>query len=404
MTERAPRERRDPLARKKARHTPPSARSRAMHAMSARAAMGRFVLQVCTKCGTATYPPRDACPACWGELVWQDCKSGGQLLANTIIHATTDLYFRDHLPWRMGTVALDAGPVALVHLHRDLAPEDRVEVRLMLDRGGNAALFALPPDRGFDMTDPQLREFIVPVQGKTVLVTDAHSAIGLAVVKALHDTGAGLIVAGMLPPARLADADHPVLRLLGVQVVPLDSSDQVSLSEALSKIGGPLDIVINTARHVRSGGVSGGTNIVEQRRAFEVAAIGLTRLAQSCGPMLAGRPHGAFVDVISSDALTGSAGHAGFAAAEAARLSLLQAFRHEMRETGVRVLSVFTGPVEDEHHQSVPPPKVAPARLATAIIEALQQGREQTCVGDVASDAMTRWLADPALYAREKNL
>lgn len=404
MKTRAPREQRDPLTHKKARHTSPGARSRAMHAMSARAAMGRFVLQVCTSCGTATYPPRDACPACWGELAWQDCEAGGRVLCKTTIHATTDLYFRDHLPWCMGKVALDAGPVALVHLHRDLGPDDRTEVRLMLDRGGNAALFALPTDRGFDMSDPQLREFVVPVQGRTVLVSDARSAIGLAVVKVLHNAGAGLIVAGLPPPARGTDADHPVLNLPTVQTVPLDVADQVSLSEALSKIAGPLDIVINTARHVRGGGVSAGANIVEQRRAFEIAAIGLTRLAQGCGPMLAGRPHGAFVDLVSSDALVGSANHAGFAAAEAARLSLLQAFRHEMRAAGVRVMSVFTGPVEDEHHQSVPPPKVAPARLAAGILEALLQGREQTCVGDVASDAMARWLADPALYAREKNL
>ena len=80
MSERSPREKRDPLARKKARHTPPGARSRAMHAMSARAAMGRFVLQVCTSCSTATYPPRDACPACWGALDWQDIENGGRLL------------------------------------------------------------------------------------------------------------------------------------------------------------------------------------------------------------------------------------------------------------------------------------------------------------------------------------
>ena len=67
-------------------------------------------------------------------------------------------------------------------------------------------------------------------------------------------------------------------------------------------------------------------------------------------------------------------------------------------------MSVFTGPTDDEHHQSVPPPKVAPARLAKDVVNALETGREQTCVGDVASDAMERWLADPALYAREKNL
>jgi NAD(P)-dependent dehydrogenase (short-subunit alcohol dehydrogenase family)/uncharacterized OB-fold protein len=404
VTGRPPREKRDPLARKKARHTSPAARSRAMHAMSARAAQGRFVLQVCSDCAKATYPPRDACPACWGELTWRDCEGGARVLSETTIRVSTDLYFRDHLPWRIGSVALDAGPVALVHLHCQLSSGDRAEVHILLDRGGNAALFALPPKGGFDMADPQLREFVVPVKGATVLVTDARSAIGAAVVTALHEAGAGLIVAGLPPPERAADQNSPALALEGVQPVPLDIVDQGSLSEALSKIGGPLDIVINTARYVRPGGVANHGNVVEQRRAFEVSAIGLTRLAQSCGPMLAGRPAGAFVDVISSDALCGAADYAAHAAAEAARLSLLQSFRHEMRAAGVRVMSAFTGPTDDEHHQAVPPPKVAPVKLAKDIVSALETGREQTCVGDVAIDAMERWLADPALYAREKNL
>lgn len=404
MSTRPPREARDPLARKKARHLSPAARSRSMHAMSARAAQGRFVLQVCTDCGKATYPPREACPACWGELAWRDQQAGATVLCETVIRTSTDLYFRDHLPWRMGKVALDAGPVALVHLHQALKPDDRAVVRILLDRGGNAALFALPPPGDFDMTDPQLREFTVPIAGKTVLVSDARSAIGLAVVKALHDAGAALIVAGMAPPARGADAANAILSLPGVQTVPLDITDQVAVAEALSKVGGPLDIVVNTARHVRGGGVSDHGNLIEQRRAFDVSAMGLSRLAAATAPMLAGRSHGAFVDLIGSDAIAGSASNAAFAAAEAARLSLLQAFRHEMRYAGVRVLSVLTGPVDDEHHQSVPPPKVAPARIASAIVEALAQGREQTCVGEIANDAMARWRDDPALYAREKNL
>lgn len=375
-----------------------------MHAMSARAAQGRFVLQFCTDCFQATYPPRDVCPQCWGDLVWQDCSPGAQILCETNIRASTDLFFRDHLPWRMGKVQLDEGPVALVHLHRDLNPTDRTEIRIMLDRGGNAALFALPTHQGFDMADPQLQEFVVPCAGKTILVTDARSALGDAVVRALQAAGAGLIVAGMNPPERAADQTNSTLALNGVQQVQLDITDPVSLSEALSRIGGPLDIVINTARYVRSAGVSQNGNIVEQRRAFEISALGLSRLAAACAPMLAGRPAGAFVDVISSDALVGAAHNAAHSAAEAARLSLVQSFRHEMRGCGVRVLSVFTGPVDDEHHQSVAPPKVAPSRLANDIIDALQSGREQTCTGDIATDAMERWLADPALYAREKNL
>jgi len=404
MTAPRSREKRDPLARKKARHLSPAARSRAMHAMSARAAQGRFVLQICDSCGEATYPPRDVCPSCWGELAWQDCDNGGIVLCETVIRTSTDLYFRDHMPWRMGKVALDVGPVALVHLHHDLSVGQRAEVRLLLDRGGNAAMFAIPPNGDLDMSDPQLREFLVPIEGRTILVSDARSAIGLAMVKALCEAGAGLVVAGLAPPARTADTEQPAFIAPGVQTVPLDITDQKSLSEALSKIAGPLDIVINTARHPRDGGVSLDGNIVEQRHAFDVAAMGLMRLAQGVAPMLAGRPHGAFVDILSIDALVGSSQRAGFAAAESARLSLLQAFRHEMREAGVRVLSIFTGPVEDEHHQSVPPPKVAPARIAAAAIDALQQGREQSCAGEVANDAMTRWLADPALYTRERNL
>lgn len=404
MTSRPPREKRDPLARKKARHVAPAMRSRAMHAMSARAAMGRFVLQGCTDCGAVTYPPRDACPRCWGELAWADRDRGAQILCETTIRASTDLYFRDHLPWRMGKVALDAGPVALAHLHKGLQSGDRAEMQLMLDKGGNAALFALPAEGNSDMTDPQWREFVVPVTGRTVLVSDARSVIGKAVVRALHAAGAGLIVAGMAPPARAADLADELLGLDWVQPVPLDITDAVSISEAVSKIGGPLDIVINTARYIRGGGVSSHGNLIDQKRALDVSAVGLMRLTQACAPLLSGRASGAFVDVLSAHALSGDASFAGVSAAEAARLSLVNSFRHEMRGAGVRVLSVFTGPTDDEDHQSVPPPKVAPARLAKGIIEALELGREQTCVGDVAVDAMERWLADPALYTREKNL
>lgn len=403
MSGRPPREARNPLARKQERHVPPGQRSRAMHAMAAFAAQGRFALQVCDDCGQATYPPREACPRCWGTLAWRDLAGDATVLCETAIRASTDLYFREHLPWRMGKVALDVGPFAIVHLHAALHSGDRAIVRLLTDRGGNAALFALPPPGDFDMTDPQLREFTVPIEGRTVLVSDARSAIGLALVKALHAAGAGLIVAGMAPPERGMASGSP-LALPGVQPIPLDVTDQTSVAEAMSRIAGPLDIVINTARHVRGGGVSAGADPVEQRRAFDVSAMGFSRLAAAVAPMLAGRSHGAFVDILASEALAGSTSRAAFAAAEAARHSLLQAFRHEMRDAGVRVLSLFTGPVEDEHHQSSPPPRVAPDRLAATVIEALRQGREQSCVGDVATDAMARWLAHPALYAREKNL
>lgn len=398
------REQRDPLARRKERHVPPALRSRAMHAMSSRAATGRFVLQACVDCGAVTYPPRDACPKCWGQLAWKDQARAAEVLSETIIRVTTDLYFRDRLPWRMGKVALDAGPVALAHLHGGLKIGDRAEIQLVLDRGGNAALFALPAGGKTDMTDRQWREFVVPVKDRIVLVSDARSAVGRATVHALRAAGASLVVAGLPPPGRTADLSDELLALDGVQPVPLDLVDPVSVAECISKIGGPLDIVVNTARFVRGGGVSHGGSASDQKRAMDVAVTGFLRLAQGCAPLLAGRPSGAFVDVLSAHALAPDAGFAVYSAGEAARHSLLQSFRHEMRSAGVRVLSVFAGPSDDEDHQSVPLPKVPPGRIANGIVDALEHGREQTCVGDFATDALNRWMADPALYMREKNL
>ncbi|WCT79767.1 SDR family NAD(P)-dependent oxidoreductase [Novosphingobium humi] len=389
-------------------HASPGARSRAMHALSARAAQGRFMLQACTACAAVAWPPRDACPQCWGELAWTDQPAGVCVVTQTAIHASTDPYFRAHLPWRMGTVQLDAGPVAMAHFHGALKPGMRAVMRLMLDRGGNAALFALPAEGTPEMNDPQSdrqwREFVVPVAGRTVLVSDAGHAVGRAMVRALTQAGAGLVVAGMTRPVCVSDGEDAVLGHEAVQVVPLDLTDPASVAAALGMIERPLDIVVNTARHVRGGGVSRDAALAEQQFALEVSAMGLSRLAGAVVPLLAGRPQGAFVDLLSVQALAGDAGFAGFAAAEAARLSLVQSLRHEMRAIGVRVLTVFTGPTDDADHQSLPPPKVAPARLAAAVVDALAQGREQTCVGDVAQDAMARWLVDPALFIREINL
>ncbi|WP_394658242.1 SDR family NAD(P)-dependent oxidoreductase [uncultured Novosphingobium sp.] len=385
-------EKRDPLARKVERHVPPGQRSRAAHALAARAATGRFVLQQCADCQAVTYPPRDVCPQCWGDLVWQDQPRGATLLAETTIRATTDLYFRQLLPWRIGTVALDAGPTAIAHLSPTLAVGARAEIRLMLDKGGNAALFALAAGETPDMTDTQWREFVVPVRGSTVLVTDAGHPVGRAVVEALKAADAASIVAGIAPPATAPAID-------GVRFVSLDLTDTRSVSECLCDIAGPLDIVVNTARFVRP-----GEGLLDQKRALDVGVLGLLRLTQGCGPMLRGRPSAAFVDVISATALAPDAAYPAFSAAEAARLSLLHSFRHEMRGANARVISLLVGAVDDADHQSVPLPKIAPARIGKGVVEALEQGLETHCIGDTAIEAMQRWSADPALFIRENSL
>ena len=77
--------------------------------------------------------------------------------------------------------------------------------------------------------------------------------------------------------------------------------------------------------------------------------------------------------------------HGTFSASKAAALSLSQCLRAEMRPGGVRVINVFPGPIDDEWNQTLPPPKLAPRRLAKAVVKALQDGVEDVYPGDVAA-------------------
>ncbi|MFP3339704.1 zinc ribbon domain-containing protein, partial [Micrococcus sp. SIMBA_131] len=51
----------DPQKRTRTQTLPSGLRSRAALGLTAAAAEGRFMLQVCGECGALQYPPRDAC-------------------------------------------------------------------------------------------------------------------------------------------------------------------------------------------------------------------------------------------------------------------------------------------------------------------------------------------------------
>ena len=90
-----------------------------------------------------------------------------------------------------------------------------------------------------------------------------------------------------------------------------------------------------------------------------------------------------------------------YSASQAACLSLSHCLRAELRPGGVKVVNVFTGPLDIEWFQTVPPPKVAPRVVATSIVSALKRGLEDVFVGDVAEDIRQRLAANPKAVERE---
>lgn len=404
----APPKRKDPQKRSTVPLLPPLARSRAALGLTVAAAEGRFRLQQCDECGAVQYPPRDACARCLSvALAWRDTPNGAQVIAETAIHASPDPYFRERLPWRIGTVKLDAGPVALAHLHGDVARGDRVRLALHLDKAAQGVIVALPlaPTESME-DDPLMRTLTNHPHHRRILITDARAPVTLPLIAALQKAGAAHVFVGEAESWRRWPGRDAIAALPGVSILPLDVTDEDSIRTLVSEIGGKTDILINTARFIRPGGVIGQDTIFA-REAFDTNVLGLMRLAQAFGPAMAGRTADgvnnavAFVNILSAHALSPDPSYGGFGASQAAARSLSQTLRAEFLHSGLRMVNVYTGPTDDEWHQPLPPPKVAPAALARAIIEGLINGQEEVYCGDVARDLAERWQAGPGILERE---
>ena len=403
--------RKNPDRRSTAPTLPPEARSRAALGLTAAAAEGRFALQVCGDCGARVYPARDACNHCLSvDLDWQDVSPLGELLAETTVRTSTNLYFRERAPWRMGAVRLDAGPVVICHVHGDVAPRARVVLWNRLDRAGQGVLLAMPEKSTPHMEDdPQLRAMTSDPKLRRVLIVDGRSDNAPAIASALLKAGASTVFAGEAEGWR-PNPQRPALEGLGVQILPLDVTDTASLRELAGEIGGKVDILINNARFIRPGGVLARGDTAFARDEIEVNYLGLMRLAQAFGPGMCARTADgvksavAWVNILSAHAQVNAPEFGSFNASQAAALSLSQALRGEFRSSGLRVMNVFVGPTEDDWHQTLPPPKVSATALAADLLRGLQAGLEDVHSGDVAKDLAARLRAGPKVLEREMTM
>lgn len=402
--------RKNPVLRTRQMNLPPGARGRVALNLTAAAAEGRFELQVCQDCAAVQYPPREACHRCLSaRLQWRAQSGEGTLLGITTLHHSNDPFFRERLPWRLGLVQLDAGPSLIVHLHGEVgdAPTP-VRVGARLDRAGQAVLIGFPKQGTEHMADDKmLREMSCDPKFRKVLVTDGKTAVGQAIVQALVKAGADIVWVGHAEPWKKLPGFDDLARLPQVTMVPLDLSNARSVTELAGEIGGKVDIVINNAEVHRAHGIASrrGTDVAKAE--MDINYFGLLRLAQEFGPSLKGRSADgeigatAWVNLLSVYALSNYPSHGTFSASKAAAHSLAQCLRAEMRPAGIRVVNVFPGPIDDEWNQNLPPPKVAPATLASAIVKALRDGIEDVYPGDVAQEWLERWRENPKVLERE---
>src|SRR5690606_39031610 len=270
----------------------------------------------------------------------------GRLLATTTLHHSNDLYFRERLPWRVGTVQLASGPSVVAHLHGDCREGDAVRLSLKLDRSGQAVMIALPTKATPNMQDDKtLRETSCDPKFRRALVTDGKSETGLAVAQALLDAGATMVFVGDPTPWRKAAQFEALCADPRVQVQALDVTDTDSVQRLSRSIGGKIEILVNTAGYERDGGLLHNRDLIKAQDSFNINCVGLMRLAQHFGPGMAGRGSDgvnnavAWVNVLSIFAHMNLPSQGIWSASQAAALSMSQCLRNEFRPSGIRVVN-----------------------------------------------------------------
>jgi NAD(P)-dependent dehydrogenase (short-subunit alcohol dehydrogenase family)/uncharacterized OB-fold protein len=402
--------RKSPLLRTRLPTLPPESRSRVALGLTAAAARGRLELQVCLDCGAVQYPPREVCRACLSHgLTWRPQDGRGELIADTVLRTAQELFFRERLPWRVGIVRLDAGVnvVAYVHDNVGAAPR-RVRIVAALDRAGQAVLVAVPEQgRPHLSDDAKLREMTCDPLLRKILVTDGKSPVGQAAVRALAAAGAERIWVGEAEPWKKVAGFEALRALPQATPVPLDVTDGHSVRELAGEIGAKVDILVNTADCHRTFSIASRRGVETAQLEMEVNYFGLLRLAQEFAPALKARAADgpanavAWVNLLSIFALSNYPPHGTYSASKAAALSLSQALRAELRTAGMRVINLFPGPIDDEWDQLELPPKLSPAAVASALVEALKGSSEDVYPGDVAQDWLARHLENPKALERE---
>jgi NAD(P)-dependent dehydrogenase (short-subunit alcohol dehydrogenase family) len=255
--------------------------------------------------------------------------------------------------------------------------------------------------------DSMLREMTSDPKFRKVLVTDGKTPVGQALVKALVKAGADIVWVGHAEPWKKLPGLDGITELKQVTLVPLDLTNERSVTELAGEIGGKVDIVINNAELHRGFGIASRRGTDVARSEMDINYFGLLRLAQGFGPALKGRSAdgvahaAAWVNLLSVYALSNYPPHGTFSASKAAALSLSQCLRAEMRPAGIRVINVFPGPIDDEWNQNLPPPKLAPGALAGAVVNALKKGIEDVYPGEVAQEWLERWRDNPKVLERE---
>ncbi len=236
------------------------------------------------------------------------------------------------------------------------------------------------------------------IEGAVALVTGANRGIGRAYVEALLTRGAAGIYAGARDPGRLAD----LARAHPARVVPLrlDITDAADIAAAAGRCR-DVTLLINNAGINNQAGLIAAADLAAARAEMETNYFGTLQMCRAFAPVLGANGGGAIVTMLSILARVNLPMYGSLSASKAASLSATQGVRAELAGQGTLVVAVMPGAVDTEMERNFPPPKLPPAEVARAALDAVEQGIEEVYPGDMAEGMRQGLAADPKAVERD---
>lgn len=200
------------------------------------------------------------------------------------------------------------------------------------------------------------------IKNATALVTGANRGLGREFVQGLLDRGADKVYA----TAR----DPQTVDLPGVEALPLDITDPVSV-QAAADVAGDVSLLVNNA------GIQTGTDLVtgsldSLRTELETNVLGHLQMIRAFAPALGTNGGGAIINVLSAMSWFGLNGANSYHLTKGAAWAMTNGVRLELADQGTLVTAVHLGLADTDMSAAWDVPKITPSDLVDAALDGVE--------------------------------
>lgn len=230
------------------------------------------------------------------------------------------------------------------------------------------------------------------INNAVVLVTGANGGIGSHFVEQLLQ----LNVAKIYVCARTTSKLSNLVMLDPQRVIPveLDVTNSQSVTAAAARCP-DVTVLINNAGTSLNQGIISAPDLEAARAEMEVNYFGMAAMCRAFAPILKQQGGSAIINILSLLGKVTLPFSGSYSASKAAAISMTQSVRAELAAQKTLVVAVMPGTVDTELAKAWPNPKVAPAEVVRATLQAVIADEEDVYPGEQASQVSAQLLSDP---------